>query len=113
MTKKRPREEQEEEEEDSQQRQSSRGKIQKVVVAPHLQEEGSARVALRPRNHGEALKVAETVLRRRSQNLQEKAARAKKIRGLKRVGLSLRISAHATPQYFVLLLLGLVSEDGC
>ncbi|CBZ56202.1 putative ribosomal protein L7 [Neospora caninum Liverpool] len=49
-----------------------------------LQQEGGAKVELRPRNPGEALKVAKTVLRRREQNLEEKAERAKKIRGLKR-----------------------------
>ncbi|PHJ19599.1 60s ribosomal protein l7, partial [Cystoisospora suis] len=79
MAKKRPREE----EGDGEQH-GGRGKRQNIVTAPHLQEEGSARVTLRPRNPGEALKVAETVLRKRSQNLQEKAARAKKIRSLKR-----------------------------
>ncbi|PFH31501.1 putative 60S ribosomal protein L7-B [Besnoitia besnoiti] len=49
-----------------------------------LQVEGGAKLQLRPRNPGEALKVAQTVLRRREQNLEEKAARAKKIRGMKR-----------------------------
>lgn len=67
-----------------------------------LQEPGGARGQLRPRVEGQTLKVAETVLKRRHEDLQEKAERAKEMRRLKRARkISLQTNTVKSAQHFV------------
>lgn len=56
----------------------------------HLQEEGGARASLRPKVKGQAIKVAETILKKRYSDLAEKAERARSLRAAKRVRVSPR-----------------------
>ncbi|XP_026192090.1 60S ribosomal protein L7-3 [Cyclospora cayetanensis] len=73
-----------------------------VKGTEHLQEAGGARGALRPRVAGESLKVAETILKKRQQDLKEKAKRAKALSQFKRAKkASLHTNKVKSAQHFV------------
>nr|AET50854.1 hypothetical protein [Eimeria tenella] len=67
----------------------------------HLQEVGGARGQLRPRVEGQPLKIAETVLRKRRQDLESRAKRAEALAKAKRARKKAHRPEVKTAQYFV------------